>query len=148
MADVVLTGFDELQDSFKAISTVPFAVTRRALDAMAAAAEESIRQTGESMGVRDENNESGIHILDNISHSRPMQTEDGGKSFLTFTGSRKRGNTVTRNAEIAYVNEYGAPKRGIDARPFILTAMTKDEDAITAPADEIIGGWIERTYLK
>lgn len=146
MADVVLTGFDELQDAFKAISSVPFTVTRQALDGMAEVAEDKIRATGESMGVRDPDPNVTEHILDNISHSRPKQTEDGGKAFITFLGSRQRGNTITRNAAIAYINEYGAPHRGITARPFIFTGMAKNEKEITAPAEEIIGGWIEKTY--
>ena len=100
MADVVLTGFDELQDAFKAISSVPFTVTRQALDGMAEVAEDKIRATGESMGVRDPDPNVTEHILDNISHSRPKQTEDGGKAFITFLGSRQRGNTITRNAAI------------------------------------------------
>ena len=146
MADVVLTGFDELQDAFKAISSIPFTVTRQALDGMAEVAEDKIRATGESMGVRDPDPNVTEHILDNISHSRPKQTEDGGKAFITFLGSRQRGNTITRNAAIAYINEYGAPHRGITARPFISTGMAKNEKEITAPAEEIIGGWIEKTY--
>lgn len=148
MAEVVLTGFDELQDAFRAIGAVPFSVTRRALEGMAELAEEKIRASGESMGIRDEANDSGEHILDRISHSRPMQTEDGGKAFITFTGSRTRGNTTTRNAAIAYINEYGAPRRGIPARPFISTGMTKNDKEISAPAEEIIGGWIENTFAK
>lgn len=148
MADVVLTGFDDLQDAFKAISTVPFSVTRRALDGMAEVAEEKIRATGESMGVRDPDPDVQEHILDRISHSKPKQTEDGGKAFITFLGSRLRGNTVTRNAAIAYINEYGAPRRGISARPFISTGMTKNDKEISAPAEEIIGGWIEKTFSK
>ena len=148
MADVVLTGFDELQDAFKAISAVPFTVTRRALDGMAEVAEEKIRATGESMGVRDPDPDVQEHILDKISHSKPKQTEDGGKAFITFLGSRLRGNTVTRNAAIAYINEYGAPRRGISARPFISTGMTKNDKEISAPAEEIIGGWIEKTFSK
>ena len=146
MAEVILTGFDELQDAFRAISSIPFAVTKQALDGMADVAEGKIRATGESMGVRDTDPEATVHILDHISHSRPMKTEDGGKAFITFTGTRQRGNTITRNAEIAYINEYGAPRRGISARPFISTAMAQGEDEIAAPADEIIGGWIEKTY--
>lgn len=146
MAEVILTGFDELQDAFKGIQDVPFDVIRKALDGMAEVAEKKIRATGESMGVLDP--ETPENILDRISHSPPKQTEDGGKAFITFTGSRKRGNTVTRNAAIAYINEYGAPHRGISARPFISTGMARNEKEITAPAEEIIGGWIENTYAK
>ena len=146
MSEIILTGFDELQDAFKAIREIPFSVTRQALDGMADVAEIKIKASGESMGVRDP--ESSVHILDNISHSRPKQTDSGGKAFITFLGSRRRGNTTTRNAAIAYINEYGAPHRGISARPFISTGMARNEKEITAPAEEIIGGWIENTYAK
>lgn len=146
MAEIILTGFDELQDAFKAIREIPFSVTRQALDGMADVAEIKIKASGESMGVRDP--ESSVHILDNISHSRPKQTDSGGKAFITFLGSRRRWNTTTRNAAIAYINEYGAPHRGISARPFISTGMARNENEITAPAEEIIGGWIENTYAK
>ena len=67
MAEVILTGFDELQDAFKAISSIPFSVTRQALDGMADVAEGKIRATGESMGVRDTDPDAQEHILDNIS---------------------------------------------------------------------------------
>ena len=146
MAEIILTGFDELQDAFKAIREIPFSVTRQALDGMADVAEIKIKASGESMGVRDP--ESSVHILDNISHSRPKQTDSGGKAFITFLGSRRRWNTTTRNAAIAYINEYGAPHRGISARPFISTGLARNENEITAPAEEIIGGWIENTYAK
>lgn len=146
MPDVVLDGFDELEDAFRAIGAIPFKITQQALEGMAEAAEAAIRETGDAMGVKDP--DSGEHILDHISHSKPRKTEDGGKSFITFKGSRLRGNTVTRNAEIAFINEYGAPRRGIRARPFILTAMTRNEKKIAEPADEIIGGWIENTFLR
>ena len=144
MANVVLTGFDELQDAFRAIGSIPFAVTKQALDGMADVAEGKIRATGESMGVRDTDPEATVHILDHISHSRPRKTEDGGKAFITFTGTRQRGNTITRNAEIAFVNEYG--KRGQAARPFIGLAMTQNEKTIQDPAEEVIGDWIEKTF--
>ena len=87
MADIILDGFDELQDAFKAISSIPFSVTRQALDGMADVAEGKIRATGESMGVRDPDSDVQEHILDKISHSKPKQTEDGGKAFITFLGS-------------------------------------------------------------
>lgn len=148
MSEIILTGFDELQDAFKAIREIPFSVTRQALDGMADVAEQKIRATGESMGVRDTDPNAQTHILDHISHSRPKQTDSGGKAFITFLGSRRRGNTTTRNAAIAYINEYGAPHRGISARPFISTGMARNEKEITAPAEEIIGGWIENTYAK
>lgn len=142
MASLELNGFDGLEDAFRRISEIPFEVTEEALDAMAAVAAEKIREQGESMGVRDP--DSDVHILDRIKAGKAKKTESGGYESITFSGSRTRGSTRTRNAEIAFVNEYG--KRGQPARPFIGTAMTRNEEAIQEPADKVIGGWIEQNF--
>lgn len=143
MATLELTGFEDLEDAFRRISEIPFDVTAEALDAMAAVAADAIRSTGESMGVRDP--ESDTHILDKVSTKRKAKiTDSGGYKMISFTGTRTRGKTKTRNAEIAFVNEYG--KRGQPARPFIRTAMAEGEDEIVRPAGEIIGDWIENEY--
>lgn len=142
MASLEVTGFEDLQDAFRRISEIPWPVTAEALDGMAEVAMTEIRAEGERMGVRDP--ESDVHILDNIKRSKAKQTESGGTEAITFRGSRTRGNTKTRNAEIAFVNEYG--KRGQRARPFIGTAMTAKEDEISAPAEEVIGAWIENNF--
>lgn len=144
MATLELEGFDSLEDAFRRISEIPFAVTEEALDGMAAVAAEKIRAQGESMGVRDP--DSDVHILDRIRTNKAKQTESGGYESITFSGSRTRGGTRTRNAEIAFVNEYG--KRGQQARPFIGTAMTQNEDKILEPAQDVIGGWIEKTFKE
>ena len=115
MATLELEGFEDLEDAFRRISEIPFDVTASALDAMAAVAAEKIRSTGESMGVRDP--ESSVHILDKIKPRKAKQTEYGGYEMISFTGTRTRNGKKTRNAEIAFVNEYG--KRTQPARPFI-----------------------------
>lgn len=144
MAALELEGFDSLEDAFRRISEIPFEVTEEALDGMAAVAVEKIRAQGESMGVRDP--ESNVHILDRIKTNEAKKTESGGYETITFAGTRTRGRTRTRNAEIAFVNEYG--KRGQQARPFIGLAMTQNEEAIQEPADKVIGGWIEKTFKE
>lgn len=149
MAEVILEGFDELQDAFKAIGEIPASISREAVRAMGAVAVDKVKSEGEAMGVRDDDPDAKDHILDHIALSKPKKGRDGNmKAFVTFTGARQRGNTRTWNAAIAYINEYGAPKRGISARPFISTAMARYEDEISAPAEEIVGGWIEKTFSK
>ena len=142
MATLELTGFDDLEDAFRRISEIPFDVTAEALDAMAAVAADAIRSTGESMGVRDP--ESDVHILDRIKPRKPKKTTEGGYEMISFTGTRRRGNTTTRNAEIAFVNEYG--KKGQPARPFIGTAMNRSADRIQDQAEKVIGDWIENEF--
>ena len=142
MATLELTGFDDLEDAFRRISEIPFDVTAEALDAMAAVAADAIRSTGESMGVRDP--ESDVHILDRVKPRKPKKTTEGGYEMSSFTGTRRRGNTTTRNAEIAFVNEYG--KKGQPARPFIGTAMNRNADKIQDQAEKVIGDWIENEF--
>ena len=142
MASLELQGFESLEDAFRRISEIPFSVTSEALDGMAEVAAGKIRDQGERMGVRDP--ESDEHILDRIKTGKPKQTESGGYETITFSGSRTRGKSRTRNAEIAFVNEYG--KRGQAARPFIGLAMTQNEDAILQPAEKAIGDWIEKSF--
>ena len=96
------------------------------------------------MGVRDE--DSDVHILDHITTKKAKQTDDGGYEKITFDGTRRRGKTTTRNAEIAFVNEYG--KRGQDARPFMRTALYQNEELISDPGVKIIGDWIEENFKR
>lgn len=144
MASLELTGFEDLEDAFRRISEIPFEVTAEALDAMAEVAADKIRSTGESMGVRDP--ESDVHILDKIKPRKAKKTEYGGYEMISFTGTRTRGKTRTRNAEIAFVNEYG--KRGQPARPFIGTAMSRGADQIQDQAEKVIGDWIETKFKQ
>lgn len=144
MPSLELLGFEDLSDAFARISNIPKNVTEDALKAMAAVAAAKIRSTGEAMGVRDP--KSDVHILDKIKTAKPKVTASGGYANITFSGTRTRGKTKTRNAEIAFVNEYG--KRGQPARPFIGTAMTKNADTISAPGEEIVGDWIEKEFQK
>lgn len=144
MANLEISGFDELNAAIRRIGTLPPSVKTEALDKMAAVALNKIRSTGETMGVRDP--ESGVHILDKLTTTKAKTTETGGYEDVTFSGSRKRGKTTTRNAEIAFVNEYG--KTGQPARPFVGQAMTRNENAIADPGIDVIGDWIEKEFNK
>lgn len=142
MARLEFEGLTELSDAFGRLENIPDSVTSKALTEMGEVAFSNIRRTGESMGVRDP--ESDVHILDKMKLTKPKITENGGYAEVTFSGTRTRGNKKTRNAEIAFINEYG--KRNQDARPFIGTAMSQAEKAITDAGAEVLGDWIEKTF--
>lgn len=144
MPDINLSGLDELLQAFENLSKIDTDIKIEALDAMAEIAAEKIKETGQGMGVRD--NESSTHILDVLKVKKPTITKDGGHADVIFSGSRRRGNTTTRNAEIAFVNEYG--KKNQQARPFIRTAMVENEAKILKAGAEIIGAWIDKTFKK
>lgn len=140
MAQIRLDGLNAVDAMFKEIGEIPFDVTAEALDAMANVAEKKVRTSGEAMGVRDP--ESSVHILDKITHTRPKKTDSGGYADVTFSGTRTRGRTRTRNAEIAFINEYG--KRNQPARPFIRKAAETGGDQIAEPGEKIVGDWFEK----
>ena len=144
MATLKIEGMDGLNAALGRIQNIPADAKTKALSAMADIAAAAIRRSGEAMGVRDP--ESEVHILDKISKAKAKLTASGGYQEITFSGSRRRGNTTTRNAEIAFVNEYG--KRGQPARPFIGQAMTANEDKIAAAGGDALGDWIETEFTK
>ena len=144
MARLEIQGMDELSEALRRIGEVPPEVKTRALGSMADIAAAGIKRSGETLGVRDP--ESNVHILDKISKAKAKITPEGGHQDITFSGSRTRGTTKTRNAEIAFINEYG--KRGQPARPFIGQAMNQNEEKIAAAGGDVLGDWIEKEYVK
>lgn len=144
MPRLEISGFKELVEAFSRLEKVPDEVVIKAVQAMGDIAADAVKQQGEAMGVRDPN--SDVHILDKIKVGKPKTTEYGARADITFTGTRKRGNTTTRNAEIAFLNEYG--KRGQTARPFIKTAFQREEKKIVQAGADILGEWQEQEFSK
>lgn len=144
MASFSVSGIDELNAAFGRIGEIPWNVTEEALNGMAEVAAAKVKAQGESMGVRDP--ESSVHILDTIKPLKAKPTDSGGRQFITFRGKRTRHGKQTRNAEIAFINEFG--KRGQPARPFIGTGMANNEEAITDPGAKVIGDWIENEFQR
>lgn len=62
-------------------------------------------------------------------------------------GARKRGKKTVRNAEIAFINEYGAPKRNIRPRPAIKTAIDKKGDEAAASGEKVYNKYLDSKNL-
>ena len=144
MALFSVSGIDELNAAFGRIADIPWSVSEEALNGMAAVAAVKVKEQGESMGVRDP--ESDVHILDTIKPVKAKKDDDGGHQDITFAGKRTRHGKQTRNAEIAFVNEFG--KDGQPARQFIGTGMARNEEAIVDPGAKILGDWIENEFQR
>lgn len=144
MAQFTIDGLDDLIAAFGKSSDVPDNVKKNALVAMAQVAESREKSVGEAKGVRDP--KSNVHVLDSFKIKAPKLTDDGGSVDITFEGTRTRGNTTTRNAEIAFINEYGANDKGITAKQFISTALKEAEDDINNAGADIIHNWVENNF--
>lgn len=135
------SGIDQLCADFGRAKNVPEEVTASMLKKMAEKAATAIKQTGEAMGVRDE--ESDVHILDNLEIEAPIITKSGGKISIRFKGTRKNGQGRRRNAEIAFINEFG--KDSQLPRPFMKTALKKYENDIVNAGYEVFDNWLFKT---
>lgn len=144
MASLEFEGLDDLLNAFDRISDIPEDVQSKALNAMGQIAKDAIQKKGEDMRIRDD--ESTTHILDKLTIKKPKFNKNESHLDITFSGSRIRGKTKTRNSEIAFVNEYG--KRNQTARPFVGLAMTENADKITNAGADILLDWIEREFHK
>ena len=143
MAGFAVEGVGDVLAAFEHGSDVPDDVKNKVLEAMADVVAKAQKQTGESMNIRDEENQSGQHILDKIKINKPKLTDDGGSISITFSGTRTRGNTTTRNAEIAFINEFGADKKGIEAKQWISHANESSADAANKAGQAVLDAWVE-----
>lgn len=144
MARLELDGYKELLDAFSKISNIPDDVLDKTLRSMEEVASKKITAKGESYPIRDK--KSTVHVLDKIKMNKPKRTATGGYADVTFSGSRTRGNTTTRNAEIAFINEYG--KKNQQARPFVGEAMEANADAIANAGANVLFDWTEKEFQR
>lgn len=139
MARLAFDGLDSLMDDLDSLAHLPDRVVEDVLNAgadvlvPAQRAEISSRWRGRfSEGISAKS----------VKKSNVKKTKDGGAVHIYPQGTRKRGKKRIRNAEVAFINEYGAPKRGIAPRPAIAAANAKAEQAA---ADA--GEWVFNAYL-
>lgn len=138
MAEFDVSGLDDLMLSLQDVADLPETVQDAMLDAQAdvvlraqQSAAQAIADTGQTARA--------------LRKSKP-RTRKGVRSIsIIFAGSRKRGDTTTRNAEIAFVNEYG--KKGVPARNFIRKANEQSAAASTQAAASVYDQYLQSKGL-
>ena len=140
MAEFHVTGLDELMLSMQEIAEIPDDVKDQMLDAQANVVVAAQRSSAKSYGVQD----TGLTIS-SIKKGRPKKRKGVRVLYVTPSGTRRRGKQVTRNAEIAFINEYGTRKK--KARPFIRTANEACAEATTQAGFEVYHKWLKSKNL-
>ena len=138
MADFGVSGLDELMLSLQEVAQLPEDIQDEMLNAQAdvvlraqQSAAQAIKDTGQTAR--------------SLRKGKPKSKKGARSISITFSGSRKRGKTSTRNAEIAFVNEFG--KRGVPARNFIRSANERSAAASTQAAKEIYDKYLQSKGL-
>lgn len=145
MANFSVSGLDEFMLSMQQVAELPESVIDDMLKAGADVAAEAQRK--EADAVLRGPYATGKTAL-SIKKGRVKLHKDGYRViYVTPTGTRRRGSRTTRNAEIAFINEFGVPHRGIPARPFISVANEKSAAETTAAQAAVYNKFLESKNL-
>ena len=141
MAEVFFSGLDDLMLTMEQLSQIPDDVQDAMLNAQADVVVQAQKDKARAYNVQDTG-----EMIRSIKKGRVKQKRGGGKViYVTPSGTRMRGNKKVRNAEIAFVNEYGT--RDQQARPFIRDANETSAKATTEAGAEIFFKWQEKQGL-
>lgn len=125
MAELTCYGLDDLMLSLKEIEEIPAEVQDEMLLAGAEVVAKAQREKVKAYGIYD--GSSPRHVADAIKPGKVKLKKGQRVIYVSPTGSRRRGKTVTRNAEILFVNEYG--KKRQKARPAVRDANEASAEA-------------------
>lgn len=140
MAELKLSGLDDLMLDMKALAEIPDEVQSNMLNAMADVVVSAQKAKGQALGV----NRTGL-TLDSIKKTKVKKLKSGMSITVEPSGTRKRGKKSVRNAEIAFVNEYG--KKNQAPRPFINLANEESADEQTNAALKVYDDWLKSKNL-
>lgn len=143
MAGFSFGGVDDLMLSLEEVAQIPEDVQIEMLQAQAEVLADAQRQYGKLYRVQD----TGV-MLSKIKPGRPKLRKGVPVIYVTPSGSRLRGKKNpkrVRNAEIAFINEYG--KKGQKARPFIRAANEASAEATTRAGLEVYDRWLKSKNL-
>lgn len=144
MAYMEVDGADALLKDLEELARFPYETTGDILNAMAdvivpAQREEIQRQWNGpySLGISAES----------IKKTGVKKELDGSSISIYPQGTRKRGKKRVRNGEIAFLNEFGVPGRGIAARPAIKTATAKAEETAVEAGAKVFDAYLDSKNL-
>lgn len=150
MAKVEFKGIDEISLSFKELEELPDEVIDAMLNARADVVVDAQRAEARKLGKEYRNRKQKKDYSKGLTarsiQKGKVKIKDGKRVlYITPVGSRRRGKTVTSNAEIAFLNEFGT--KTIQARNFLRKANEQSADAAVAAEFEVYSRWLESRGL-
>lgn len=147
MARMEVDGLDSLMGDLAALTALPDSVAEGMLNAEA----DVIVPAQRSEIQRRWNGPYSEGIsAQSIKKGKARKSREGHSLSVYPQGARKRGKKEpkpVRNAEIAFINEYGAPGRGIAPRPAIAAANAKAEKQAVAAGERVYHAYLDKKKL-
>ena len=144
MGRLTVSGLDALSDDFAALARLPDKVIEGILEAEADVILPAQRAEIEKQWNGPKNLSTGMSAK-SIKKGKVKKDRDGRSLSIYPQGTRKRGGRTTRNAEIAFINEYG--KRGQPARPAIDAANKKKEKEAIDAGERVYNQFLDSRNL-
>ena len=139
MGKLTVNGLDALIDDFADLAKLPDSVVEDILNAEADIIAAEQKKTAREMGVYDTGMTAG-----SIKKGKVKKTGLDHSISIYPQGKNKRGES---NAEVAFVNEFGAPGRRIKARPFIKTANERKEKEAVEAGEKVYHAYLDGKKL-
>lgn len=144
MGRMEVGGLDDLIGDLAELAALPERVVEDILNAEADVIVEAQRSEIESRWKSPCS--EGISAK-SVKKGKVKKTDDGRVIYVYPQGTRKRGKHSVRNAEIAFINEYGAPGRHIAARPAISAANAKKEKEAVEAGEKVYHAYLDSKNL-
>ena len=138
-----VNGLDGLSLSLQEMAALPDTVHDEMLLAGAEIVAKAQKQKVLAYGIYDR--DSTQHVADAIKPGKVKLNRGKRVVYVSPTGTRKRGNKTTRNAEILFINEYG--KKRQKARPAVRDANEACAAAMTQAQFEVYDQWLKSLGL-
>lgn len=157
MAGIEYSSLDEFLKDLGEIAEIPDGVAEEMLQAEAEIAVEAQKQSAVEHGLVD----SG-QLVESIRADKKMRTKGTARYVDVYPkGNRKkrtryrttradkaaRKSRPVRNAEVAFIHEYGAPKKHITAKKWIKKANDRAADRAVGAAAEVHDKYLKSKNL-
>lgn len=162
MAKFNVIGLGELQLSLEEVADMPEEIKDKMLEAGAAVGVKALKQSISSLGIVDTE-----QLYNSIKPTKPKTDKDGNRVLyvypqgtrkkisagirlrrVTISGGRRTSSSKkTRNADVGFVLEFGAPKRGIRARHWMRSAIESFADEATQKQRAVYDEWLNSKGL-
>lgn len=144
MAQLEVDGLNGLLEDLEVLAGLPDSVADGILEAEA---DVIVQAQREEIGRQWKGPYSEGISAGAVKKGKVKEGQVGRSITVSPQGIRKRGGKSVRNAEIAFINEYGAPGRGIAARPAIAAANAKAEEAAVEAGERVFNAYLESKNL-
>lgn len=144
MARMEIDGLDDLELSLKEIADLPESVLLGMLEAEGQVIRSAQERRLQGLGFGEE---STGQLAGSIDQTHRLKRDSKGVPGITVYPKGVRRDGKTRNAEVGFILEYGAPMRGIAPRQWMRVANEEAAGEAASAAARVYDAWLKSKGL-